>query len=480
MPITAITENGKSGYKSDLTGKKFFGDDAKAKAEADAKAAEAKKNGNGDAKPKPPAPEGVVDKNAEQHATKPFRIFTADPTPGPRRYTRDELQNIADNFGDSGRIKTQLGEDLQNPVVIGHEEDQEVLRRSDLPAAGWLHNVYMEGDNLMGVAAEVPDPVRTWVDGGQYRTWSAEIYRDYKGMGPTLRRVALLGADIPHKKDLGKIEWENHAEGEEYETITQHKEGYAMTRAELIAKLRGPVLEAATAESFSEAQVDAFFETLTDETLEKFAGDEMQFEAKGMMRLVPVAAPAAPAAPKPAAPAAPAAAGGLPVPGAAPAPQRFTETEEGKALKGLVQQQNNRIAELENKAKNNKIEAYVEGLVSSGQVSGENVDRVRSYLRKSDGIEKYAEGESALDTAMATLAAVLPKKEARTSPVTVGAAGGVSDDAASQIKTKYDQYAELLIKNGQFGSTSDKGFPTVEQFCEFNGYETPEQFKESK
>lgn len=122
---------------------------------------------------------------------------------------------------------------LMPPAVIGHEEDQEVLKRSDLPAAGWVTACFITAGTKLAVnVGEMPALVMYWIKTGKIRTVSAEIYDDSgeaglpPGFGPTLRRIAFLGGDIPQVKSL--------------------------------ARLKVPVPEEATARQFSERRVRVY------------------------------------------------------------------------------------------------------------------------------------------------------------------------------------------------------------------------------
>jgi hypothetical protein len=132
-----------------------------------------------------------------------------------KRYTADDLDEIATNF-------TRLRALLDPPLVLGHEEEQdklaEYLERTDLPAAGWVERVWVErypanggveatlkGD-LIGVPTAVADDIRA----GRYRKVSAEIYDDFEDdygrrHGLALRRVGLLGAEVPQVKRIGDL-----------------------------------------------------------------------------------------------------------------------------------------------------------------------------------------------------------------------------------------------------------------------------------
>lgn len=123
-------------------------------------------------------------------------------------YTVDDLDDMVRNFA-----ACSSGGDppLRVPLVIGHDESQELLARSDLPAAGWVVAVRRFGDELYVDAEDVADLPAELIRGRRYRKVSAEVYDSpppgLEGLcrGKVLRRVALLGGDIPEVKGLGDI-----------------------------------------------------------------------------------------------------------------------------------------------------------------------------------------------------------------------------------------------------------------------------------
>ncbi len=127
-------------------------------------------------------------------------------------YTPDDLLDITRNFElySSPRAAKVY---LHVPSVIGHDEDQTYLERTDIPAAGWVSNVWVskDGADLLADFDDVPDVMANLIRGHTYRTVSAEIYDKPpagfppEARGKVLRRVAFLGADIPEVKGLGEI-----------------------------------------------------------------------------------------------------------------------------------------------------------------------------------------------------------------------------------------------------------------------------------
>ena len=120
-----------------------------------------------------------------------------------KSYTEKDLDKIIENFD---KLK-----DTHRPpmIVLGHGEDQAMLKKSGLPSAGWVNRVFREGKQLFADFMDVPKKVVTLLRNKAYRFPSVEIYRNFmfneENFGPVLRRVALLGADIPRIKSLDDI-----------------------------------------------------------------------------------------------------------------------------------------------------------------------------------------------------------------------------------------------------------------------------------
>ena len=118
-------------------------------------------------------------------------------------YTEKDLGKIVANF-------EKLSKTHKPPlVVLGHGENQELLQQSGLPAAGWISALRLQGKRLLADFKEVPKMVVQAIKNGAYKFPSVEIYRNFVfgdvEHGPVLRRVALLGADIPRIKSLGDV-----------------------------------------------------------------------------------------------------------------------------------------------------------------------------------------------------------------------------------------------------------------------------------
>lgn len=123
-----------------------------------------------------------------------------------KTYTEADLDAMVQNFQEFSAGPKPL---VAVPAVLGHEETQEFLDRTDLPAAAWAERVYRDGGKLRADFTDVPAKVAKLIRTRRYRTVSAEVYDEpptgVPGKGKMLRRVAFLGGDIPQIKSLDDI-----------------------------------------------------------------------------------------------------------------------------------------------------------------------------------------------------------------------------------------------------------------------------------
>lgn len=228
MPIETCTRKGKSGKRWGKHGRCYLGKGASAKAGKQAAAARANGyeghaecncGGKCDKCKATPFAEGLRIRGAE--------IFAAGTHRG-KVYSEKDLDDIVRNFERYSVGRKPL---LRVPAVIGHEENQDYLERSDLPAAAWCSRVYREGPKLLADFEDVSPKVARLLNGKAYRTVSAEIYDEppegIDGKGKMLRRVAFLGGEIPQVKSLDEIPTpEAHAESPYRATVIRFKETY--------------------------------------------------------------------------------------------------------------------------------------------------------------------------------------------------------------------------------------------------------------
>ena len=165
---------------------------------------------------------------------KNVEIFQAGTRKG-KPYSEQDLDDIVNNFK---QFSTGPKAILKPSMVIGHEEDQELLDNTGIPKMGaperiWKESIpckwcnksgkmFVGGEKIVCPCCEgagvrkvlkadfagVPNKIAHLIDSGAYDAVSAEIY-DENGLpegvparGKALRRVAILGGELPHVKSL--------------------------------------------------------------------------------------------------------------------------------------------------------------------------------------------------------------------------------------------------------------------------------------
>jgi hypothetical protein len=139
-------------------------------------------------------------------------IFAAGQWNGDT-YSVSDLDEMVKAFDETGKT-------YRPALKLGHDDQQSLLQRDGLPAAGWISAVYRKGQKLLADFAEIPQKVYDLLKIGAYKRVSSEIYWnanvDGKLYSRLLGAVALLGADLPgvtclsdifqmYKKDVGEL-----------------------------------------------------------------------------------------------------------------------------------------------------------------------------------------------------------------------------------------------------------------------------------
>lgn len=219
-------------------------------------------------------------------SSKPVPIFKAG-TYDSGTFDRDFLQSVVDNYNryQRGQLNdspyprpplVDLGTTVPHPSIgIGHEPDQaylkQLLERTDLPSAGWPTQLYLDGDTLYATFESMPEPVASLVNSDRLPTCSAEFYRDYEGLGPMLRRVALMGGDIPKVKGL-QIPVMVYSERPNSQIVFYFSERNSMDRQALLAALAEHGVDTA---SITDAVPDALLQSMVDALQAAKAGGSM-------------------------------------------------------------------------------------------------------------------------------------------------------------------------------------------------------------
>jgi hypothetical protein len=107
-------------------------------------------------------------------------------------------------------VAQQIEPLVENPIVIGHEEDQP-LNNTGMPAFGWVTALRRKGRKLFADIVNVFPAIAKLVRAKAYKHVSPEIYDPDKlpegvpAKGHMLRRLALLGGELPHIKSLADL-----------------------------------------------------------------------------------------------------------------------------------------------------------------------------------------------------------------------------------------------------------------------------------
>jgi hypothetical protein len=137
-------------------------------------------------------------------------IFQAGVHRG-ERYTVADLDDMVKNFKLARLV-------IDPPMVTGHEEDQSFLSDSGLPAAGWLLKVYRRGAKLFGDFGGIPRSIAKLINARAYRKVSVEVYDEPPEGAPAgckgrmIRRVAILGSELPQIKTLSDLPLAEYSE----------------------------------------------------------------------------------------------------------------------------------------------------------------------------------------------------------------------------------------------------------------------------
>jgi hypothetical protein len=127
-------------------------------------------------------------------------IFSAGVWNGDE-YSVSDLDEMVRAFKENPTQKPHL--------KLGHDDNQTLLQRDGLPAAGWIGNLYRMGEKLYADFIDIPGKIYDLMKLGAYKKVSAEIYWNAKVGSSMYKRllgaVALLGADLPGVTNLNDI-----------------------------------------------------------------------------------------------------------------------------------------------------------------------------------------------------------------------------------------------------------------------------------
>lgn len=129
------------------------------------------------------------------------RLFKSGVWKGDR-YTNGQLDEAVENFR---RFQAPGPKRLQRaPLIVGHGPED--LDDDRIPKRGDILSLRREGNWLVAPEMDADDDLANAIEAGNYDDLSAELYpsppEGVPGKGMMLRRVAILGGDIPHIKGL--------------------------------------------------------------------------------------------------------------------------------------------------------------------------------------------------------------------------------------------------------------------------------------
>lgn len=117
-------------------------------------------------------------------------------------YSERDLDEMVRAFEETGKT-------FRPALKLGHDDNQSLLQRDGLPAAGWVGAMYRKGKKLVADFIDIPDKIYDLLKRGAYKRVSCEVYWNAKVDGSDYRRligaVALLGADMPGVTCLSDI-----------------------------------------------------------------------------------------------------------------------------------------------------------------------------------------------------------------------------------------------------------------------------------
>lgn len=118
-------------------------------------------------------------------------------------FTLSDLESIVFNF----KKLREIAPEFKVPLKFGHNNEQSMT--DGYPAIGWVEDIYVKNNKLIGVFGDVPSIVLKAMEKKLYRKVSVELDFDveYKGQSYkyVLTAVALLGADLPAVSTLADL-----------------------------------------------------------------------------------------------------------------------------------------------------------------------------------------------------------------------------------------------------------------------------------
>lgn len=400
------------------------------------------------------------------------------------RYPIAKLDEAVKNFATAGHVPT---------LVIGHPTlDKDGIPdpvADDRPAWGLGSALKRIGTKLVATFEKVPQSIRKAIEAGRFHNLSSELYQNVKGAGAVLRRVALLGAQPPAVTGLnasGPV-WRFAEPEPAFDVLTYHAEEAPMD-AEPAAKpnpLASLVLAKATAiAAETEGETSETVLTKVAEQLGMPATEfvawlsgqsEVEMDADKIARLaaalnVPVEEIQAAMGESPAEEEEPAMDANAEKSKPKPATEVITFAEHKVALDTIATlkatnerataELKQRVDALQHNLRGKDIDTFCEDLRRDTGLAGALLTEVRTYLRKHDGVDAFAESDErdpkvAAQTLFRKLAEWGKKDGAK----------NVSADAVGAV----DAFAELDAAKVEYERHPLKGGMTLKNFARAKG-----------
>lgn len=117
-------------------------------------------------------------------------------------FTEQDLDKMVESF--------KTTSDTVRPFLkLGHDDEQKLLQKEGLPAAGWVGNLYRKGGKLIADFVDIPKKIYELIEKKAYRKVSIELFKNVeildKKFDFLISGVALLGAETPGVLNLNDI-----------------------------------------------------------------------------------------------------------------------------------------------------------------------------------------------------------------------------------------------------------------------------------
>lgn len=117
-------------------------------------------------------------------------------------FTEADLDKMVDTF--------EKTSDTVRPFLkLGHDDEQALLKKDGLPAAGWVSKLYRKGGKLLADFTDIPKKIYELIENRAYRKVSIELFKNVEILDDKfdflISGVALLGAETPGVLNLKDI-----------------------------------------------------------------------------------------------------------------------------------------------------------------------------------------------------------------------------------------------------------------------------------